>query len=551
MAQTFLTCLLFSVLATHGAANEFLKATPKELQERVSEEDIQTSLLEEVEGTLGTGSAANRLRLLEATLKPMYDALPKNEHGNLGHSAVRYALHRLFVLRHGWNIKGLGRHAEESNITSPAGILKDHVPTYIQNIFEKRLGDKGLGLHELAVMASTLEHLINKEAVTKLGQVYKIFKTFPTKKVTVAVANEILDTYMMAHILGENLTNLTLFDARSLNADMPQLFLGWQDTQKFVRRIRANITQNTDGTKPVFDFSSLAKVVKSVGEEFGSFQDMECRQLKDALTSVEFAGSGRVKLSEFYKPSANGAWQFQESVPYLRQLGALDESDPNAMSVVMVNYLHSQTNCIASSGYYSVCCKDECEGLIGQLEEKLQAPEATPPAITSIVENMASSTVLSPHKLSPKMLQYLDDIATLNQGVVPLHGRLFAQWLHHVYPRECPYPHKSGTTRQQTGDEWLLESGIESLATEKEMNEFTKRAASKVQETSEVIMPWSTDEELLVCRESPVAARASLFTRLRPVVLFALVGLLAYGLVQNFKSTTVMGKKECNSKYIV
>merc|ERR1719356_1933463 len=181
---------------------------------------------------------------------------------------------------------------------------------------------------------------------------------------------------------------------------MPELFLGWRDTQKFVRRIRLNMFRAT----PKLDFSTLAKVVKAIGEEFGSFQDMECGKLKDVLAKMEFAGSGRVKLSDFYRPSMGGQWQFQESVPYLRQLGALDEADPKSMSVVMVNYLHSATNCIASSGYYSVCCKDECEGLLGQLEEKLQAPEATPLAITSIVENMGSNTVLSPHKLSPKML---------------------------------------------------------------------------------------------------------------------------------------------------
>merc|ERR1719399_167338 len=165
---------------------------------------------------------------------------------------------------------------------------------------------------------------------------------------------------MSALILGENLTKMSLYDARSNNADMPQLFLGWRDTQKFVRRIRSNITQN--GEKGL-DFSSLAKVVKVVGEEFGTFQDIECRQLKDSLMKLEFGGSGRVKLSDFYRPSLDGHWQFQESVPYLRQLGALDESDPNSMSVIMVNYLHSQTNCVASSGYYAVCCKDECEDL--------------------------------------------------------------------------------------------------------------------------------------------------------------------------------------------
>jgi hypothetical protein len=538
-------------LMAHCLANEFLKATPKELVERVSEEDIQTSLLEEVEGTLGTGSAANRLRLLEATLKPMYDSLPKNEHGNLGHSVVRHALHRLFVHRHGWNIKGLGRHAHEENITSPAGILKDQVPTYIQNIFEKRLGDKGLGLHELAVMASTLEHLIHKDAVTKLGQVYKVFKTFPTKKVNEALANEMLDTYMMAQILGENLANLTLFEARSLNNDMPALFLGWRDTQRFVRRIRSNMTQIGEGASPALDFSSLAKVVKAVSEDFGSFMNMECGQIKDALIEMEFAGSGRVKLSDFYRPSKPGAWQFQESVPYLRQLGALDESDPNSMSVIVTNYLHSQTNCIASTGYYSVCCKDECESLLGQLEEKIAAPEATPAAILAIVENMGSATVDSTRKLPQRMSQYLEDIATIHQGTVPLYGRLFAQWMHHAYPRECPYPHKSGTTRQQTEEEWFLESGTSILASKEDMLEFTSSPRSAAVESDEGFMPWSTEEELLVHRE-PLVTSVSLFTRLRPVVLFALVGLLAIGLVQNFKSMSGVGHdKASNAKYIV
>jgi len=552
MMSPIISFIFAAALFRHGFANEFLKATPKDLHERVSEEDIQTSLLEEVEGTLGTGSAASRLRLLEATLKPMFDSLPKNEHGNLGHAVVRYALHRLFVSRHGWYIKGLGRH-EETNITSPAGVLKEYVPTYIQNAFEQRLGDKGLCLHDLAVMASTLEHLISKEAVTKLGQVYKIFKTFPTKKVSEKVADEMLDTYMMAHILGEDLTNMTLFDARSLNADMPQLFLGWRDTQAFVRRIRSSITHLSKARSQLVthDFSSLAKVVKAVGEEFGSFQATECRQLKNALTKLEYAGSGRVKLSDFYRPSLDGSWQFQESVPYLRQLGALDESDSNSMSVIMVNYLHSQTNCIASSGYYSVCCKDECESLIGQLEEKIASPEALPDAIEKIVTNMPSATVDSSRKLSAKMLQLLEDIAAQNHGTVPLHGRLFAQWMHRVYPRECPYPHKSGTTRQQTGEEWLLETGVESLATNDEMFQFMKNASAtpKAAEDTE-FMPWSTEEELLGHRPSPIVKSTSLFARLRPAVLFGLASLLAFGVLKNFRSVSGKDDKK-GDKYVV
>ena len=35
----------------------------------------------------------------------------------------------------------------------------------------------------------------------------------------------------------------------------------------------------------------------------------------------------------------------------------------------------------------------------------------------------------------------MEQVASHHGGKVPLHGRLFAQWLHHAFPRECPYPH--------------------------------------------------------------------------------------------------------------
>jgi hypothetical protein len=514
----------------------------------VSEEDIRTSLLEEVEGTLGAGSATNRLRLLEATLKPMYDALPKNEQGNLGHAAVRYALHRLFVMRHGWNIRGLGFHSTESNVTSAEGILKDQVPDYLQNMFEKELGSNGLGLQELAVMASALEHLIHKEAVINLGHVFKIYKIFPTAKVTEKQANEILDTYMMAFILAENLSNLTAYDARSLNADMPEVFTSWKETQDFVRGIREKITANgtssANGKAPRYAFPALAKIVQAVGEEYGSYQDVECRNLKSALVQMEFAGSGRVKLSDFYKPAMGGGWQFQESVAYLRHVGALDESDPNSMSVIIVNYLHSHANCVASSGYYSVCCKNECESLLGHLEEKIAAPEAKPATIAAIVESLPSATVNSSRKLSPELLKRLDDIAALHDGTVPLHARLFSQWMHHAYPRECPFPHVSGTTSQQSMDEWALETGLDSVASDAEMREFAanqtvySEAAPSEDDRLMHSLPWSPEEELLVVRSKPANADSASWFSLRRIMLLGIVGSLAMSFKQVFKTSS-------------
>jgi len=287
----------------------------------------------------------------------------------------------------------------------------------------------------------------------------------------------------------------------------------------------------------------LSQVAETVGEEFGSFQVHECQKLKDSLMEMENKGTGRVKISDFYKPALGGKWQFQESVAYLRQVGALDESGWNEKSVLIANYLYSQANCIASSGFYSVCCKDECENLLGHLEEKLAAPEATPAAIKELIRNLSSSTVTSPREISQNLQTRLDEISVENGGLVPLHGRLFAQWMHHAYPRECPYPHLSGTVSPQTPDEWLNESGIDSVAIEEEMLQFVKAGNStdRLREAGidnfEDLLPWTPEEELLVTKISPTEkiTYSTLSSAQKSLVLLAAAASLAFGLIQSVK----------------
>merc|ERR1719380_475827 len=137
--------------------------------------------------------------------------------------------------------------------------------------------------------------------------------------------------------------------------------------------------------------------------------------------------------------------QFSESVDYLRQLGALDESDPSNMRVIIPNYISGPSNCVASSAYYSVCCLDECESILGQIEQNFASPEAVPSRITHLVSLIPSATMPSNRSLSPWLHHRLEQVAKHHGGIVPLHGRLFAQWLHYAYPRECQFPHVSGT----------------------------------------------------------------------------------------------------------
>merc|ERR1719217_1657546 len=133
---------------------------------------VELRFLQEVRGFLGRGPVDAALPGIKKALEPMWLALPKNEHGRLGTGQVRYALHRFFVQRHGWHIDGLNRHSSEA---TPAGILRERVPAFLMELFEEAFGKSGLMLHELAIFAATLEHMIHDEATDRLLEVYKAY----------------------------------------------------------------------------------------------------------------------------------------------------------------------------------------------------------------------------------------------------------------------------------------------------------------------------------------------------------------------------------------
>merc|ERR1719251_801462 len=210
-------------------------------------------------------------------------------------------------------------------------------------------------------------------------------------------------------------------------------------------------------------FDEALSFMMELGHRFGKYQNLECHGLKNKLVELEYQGSGRVPLSRFYAGGLDGDWQFKESVDYLRNIGALDETDSSRPSVVIPNYIISQSNCLTSSSFYSVCCSDECEALVLHLEKEIAAPSAPPTRIADVVSSLHSDTVVAPRNLSVTLLRRLDDIAGLHGGLVPIHGRLFSQWMHHSYPRECPFPHVSGTMNPMSPDEWMAVNGIENL----------------------------------------------------------------------------------------
>jgi len=211
------------------------------------------------------------------------------------------------------------------------------------------------------------------------------------------------------------------------------------------------------------DFSAATKVVVEGDRRFGAYNAFECRSLKKHLLEIESTKAGRVRLADYYKAGLEKRWEgvhsWNENRNYLRSLGALDETNMSDPYIIVPNYVASRPSCVTVSTFYAVCCLNECEDLIGQLESRFQSPTAEPEPILEQVSRMTAKTVEVPIKLTDSLTQRLNQIANANNGVVPLHGRLFAQWMHHAYPRECPYPHQGGNVQPHTPDEWMQATG--------------------------------------------------------------------------------------------
>merc|ERR1719382_1294661 len=210
-------------------------------------------------------------------------------------------------------------------------------------------------------------------------------------------------------------------------------------------------------------FDESSAFVLEFSHRFGSFQTLECHSLKRRLTDMDFMGTGRVRLADFYSSALAGGWEFMESIEYLRNQGALDETVPGSPSVVIPNYLNSRMNCLTASDFYAVCCLNECDELLGKIEAHLASPHAAPARISDVVSGLQSDTVDAPRNLSTVLLTRLNEIAANHAGQVPLHGRLFAQWLHHAYPRECPFPHTVGTVEPMYPEEFAERMGADLL----------------------------------------------------------------------------------------
>lgn len=436
-------------------------------------------------------------------LTNMWRVLPQTRLHQIGQKSLCYLMQRYFM-RSSLLIRDL--ELVSTGISDEPCRL---VSLYAESVLQGRHDLKHFSLDDAAAMVVAVEDLLLKSDTDLLEMVYHEMDFSFSSRVSYDATKHILENYMVHWLMGHDEDGIQLLiENRTL---LEEIFPHWVQLAHLAEgrvrslaysRAQANVLAHGYG------FDEVQQLVGGITRSFGSFWQSECSRLKDLLVDLDADEDGRVPLASFYKVGITTEWRLGESEAYLRELGALDETSRwRGTQVIIPNYMQAASNCIVTTHHYLICCMNECEAIFEEIEVSIGEPVALPWQVLAVIQNITiESSGLEGAGRRPKLtytlVEQLRSIAMANGGRVLLHGRLFAQWLHYVFPRECPFPHIRGSTQAMTPSEF----GETYIATEEEMRAHTEKSrgelnssnASSTENEDQDLSLWSAEEEFIV-----------------------------------------------------
>merc|ERR1719181_2183715 len=248
-------------LGRHQAAPSYMSSDP----------EFQQRLLKQLEVSLGSEHrtfTGKRITDIEKDLMPMFTAMPKKAHGKLEHAAINYMLHRAFVHRHGWFVRTLSGEGKSMSMWNSSSavttLLGDKVSQNVTKAFEKHMGTSGTGLHEISVLAATLEHLAHKEALERLQIAYQAFNFQYDDVVSTEEADQAVQAYLAIYILGgyltamANTTKVEPLQVRLLLEHIDAVYPTWKPSLQFALDVKQRVAPKRD----YLYFADVANVVE-------------------------------------------------------------------------------------------------------------------------------------------------------------------------------------------------------------------------------------------------------------------------------------------------
>ncbi|CAJ1406537.1 unnamed protein product [Effrenium voratum] len=521
-------CLQMAIclLAAHSANADTFKEKKGLRAPQSNAAAFRTEVRNAMDEALGCGGEVSdeHLQAIEEVLLPMYVTLPKNGFDRIERRSLRYLAYRYFHRKSALVVHGFEptRVVNDSS-WGAAAILSEQVPGYVESVLESsHAAEHGFDIHDAAHMVAVLEQLIFDSESSLLEKVYNLQHKPMTRALSDQGLQQLLEAYIAIWMAGDDVISVL-----GNNRELAEIFPHWDFILKFVRgQIQALQHQRQTPVSSArkggnallkrFSFEDAHTVVGGITKSFASFWESECRAMKHKLVTLDRKRTGRVPLAKFYgKSLKDDEWRFGESESYLRELGALDETSWLGKQVIIPNYIQGASNCIVTANHYSVCCINECEPIMADIEAEVAGPFAEVEHLMSLVGNMTALTTLEDEvdvHLDKSLVAQLQAIAKEHGGKVPIHGRLFAQWLHYVFPRDCAFPYKSGQTQALSPSQF----GNGYLASEDEMETHAKDTTAEIplatmkREELHWMSQWSEEEELIVSYEGHITAGKSL-----------------------------------------
>mmetsp|Transcript_105272 Transcript_105272/g.296391 ORF Transcript_105272/g.296391 Transcript_105272/m.296391 type:complete len:567 (-) Transcript_105272:65-1765(-) len=446
---------------------------------------------------------AHRRSAIERSISNTFRAVPKNKWGGLEPHAVRHVVHSYFSKQHGWHIDGLepyGLRLNKSDLSMPL-IQRAAVPAAVEALLEIRREGRGLERQDIVVMISMLEQIIFDEAASLLHSTYYLNGFRTDDMLNAAGVIKLLTSYLVIYKQGDEGGADSHADHPLVIQDLQNHPENWDSLQEFVSDAVLNLAherrfQLNPFTSWRFNIDTALQIVSRLVDAYGQWQNQDCSAMKNEFMRMDVRSTGRVPLKNFYAVPAHYSYSFNEPVAVLRRFDALDESVSTLLKVRVANYITGPLNCVSHSAYYSICCLNECAGIMSDIEGSVLASQASPETLLSLVGNVSSSTIEAPRALPQVLVARLHAIADHHDGTVPLDGRLFAQWLHYAFPHECPFPRLAGGAAtpldkvvEQTGNETMQENDIAQL-------DFFSKPDDIGADGELIIVEWSNEEEL-------------------------------------------------------
>lgn len=399
-----------------------------------------SSLSASLDAVLRSNKQEKRLRLIEAAIFPTYLAVPKNRQGRLEPQAVRHVVNTFFRQEHGWIINGM----QTSDIMEETGV---HDALVLKALaLEAREAGRGLSLEEVAALSAALERLILDESVALLQVAYQLNGMSVTDMLERKQLHEVLISYLIVHIHRTKLDYANQIQHEEYKR-LQKEEGGTVELDEFAEDAVRNFdfSQQTSGLgERKYSFHAASSIVEAMAHAYSRWQIEDCGYMREALESMDSAGAGTVPYESFRSYPATDIFVFSESQDQLRALDVLDESAPARPAVRISNYLLSESNCNPRGSYYVVCCMNPCTSIMSELEGHFKAPFVDPQPLLDFVSNLSSRWDFDQFKTHGEELRSrLWALSKLHEGKVPLHSRLFEQWLHFSFPRDCPHPRQS------------------------------------------------------------------------------------------------------------